>query len=378
MKNPVRKPSLILLALLLCMASSPSHRQTAENSPQSSENLNIVVSMWEGENGTRFLTDNLHLSLADSTYVPLNTSLPTSGDLLRSARFSVVSGQGVPYFWQFLRVSYNSTLSASEAESYADDVLGEFRKAFNLPMDVKEKTHVINNETATIDVYYKLSDIERKIEPFEELIKYCRADGFGQLVTTDLLSWYLRYDFIAGTTVHQCGIFSLEYNLNRVGQAFVLQFNLELLFQAQYQNGGYMDVNFGELLRCSGSIAVLTHGLSQARLDIWKREDTHKTPLWLSFNNSSLLFTNLKEDSDTITVTYDLTVPVDNIVVRINVAREIGFNLIYIAAIVVAVSAVSVAVFLFVRAHRRKFQKVESGSVSNSTLTYIISSFSQL
>lgn len=350
MQNQVRSIGMTLLMLTLCFTgiTSTSHGQTAENA-QSSENLNIVVSMWEGENGTRFLTDNLHLSLADSAYVPLNTSLLTSGGLLRSARFSVVSGQGVPYFWQFLRVSYNSTLSASEAESYADDVLGEFRKAFNLPMDVKEKTHVINNETATIDVYYKLSDIERKIEPFEELIKYCRADGFGQLVTTDLLSWYLRYDFIAGTTVHQCGIFNLEYNLNRVGQAFVMQFDLELLFQAQYQNEDYIDVNLNELLRHSGPITPLTGGSSQVNLYIWKKEDTRKTPLWMSLSSSSPPYTTLKEDSDTITVTYDLTGPVDNIIVRVNIAREAGFNLVHVAIVVVAVSVTTAAVFAFVR-----------------------------
>jgi hypothetical protein len=349
----------VMLMLTLCFMAftGTSHGQTAENSPQSSELLGITVDIID-HGSEESVIKNLVVEFVNATFLPFNASLPAFNDYFRTARFSVVSAGDV--FFAYLRVSYNVTLDAGTAEAYSDDVLGEFREAFNLTLNVNDKTHVVNDETATIDVYYKLNDISRGIEPFEELTKYRPAEGFGQLVTRDLLSFYMQ----GGPETDYYIVYALEYNLARIDQGLVWKFRLELGHSGIYQGEDHIDVSLNELLNHSGSVKSSTLRSSEVCLYVGKREVfPHKAPLQLSLSSSSPSYTDLKEEGDYMVATWNLTGSVPDIIVRINIARE-GFNLVYAAIIIVAVSTTSAGIFLFVRVHRKKLQKVKNAENS--------------
>lgn len=356
MKALLLKAVIMLLTSVLCLTAFEgiSYGQTAADSPESSEYLAVGVFMVDSDK--EFFVKNLDIGFVNATSLPFNTSMLAFNDRFRTVRFSVTGG-GV-----FLRVSYDVTLDAGTAEAYGDDVLGEFRKAFNFSLGVLKRTYVINNETASVDVYYQLSGIAWNVESFEELAKYRPTEGFGLFVTRDLLSFYLQDN--PNIKDEEYGIYSIEYNLTRSDQALTWDFYLSVGHRVSCRNEDHIDVDLNELLNHSGPIAPSARRPSQVFMDIDRREHSSGTPLRLSFSSSSPPCTSLKEENDVVTVTYDLIGSVDNIVVRINVAREIGFNLIYIAAITVAVSAVSVAVLLFVKARRRKLQKVKSNESS--------------
>ena len=340
---------LSFLLIILCAPTvlMPSRGQTIGGGA-GSESLDIIVHIFKGGDKD-FVGYNVEISSSNSTSMPLNTSKLAFNDYFRSARFSAVKGA------TFLRVSYDVALDPVKAEAYADDILTELESAFNLPINVARKTNVVNNETASIDIYYQLSGIQWNVASFEELTKYRPMDGFGQLVTTNLLVSCLQTDLIPGTIVNRAGLHHVEYNLTRINEELVWQFGLEVVFQSLYQNEGRVYVDVNELLNHSGSIDPFGLGSSQVRMFIWKKEfDSSSVPLTLSFGTSSPPYTTIEEESDTSDLIYNLTGPVDNILVTLQVAREGNLNWLYLAGGIVAVVVASIAFFVFIRRHRKK------------------------
>ena len=350
-KNPLRKIVLLWLAtsLFLSFLFASSRGQIMNNSSGASETLATIVFFREDEEG-KFVVENLDVSLIDGISLPLNNSMPAFNDHFRSARFSVVSGQGVPDFWVFLRVSYDDILTVGEAESYANDVLGELRSAFNLIMNISNQTYNLNNRTSSVDIYYRLSDVGNMIQPFNELIKYVPSDGFGQLVSSDLLSFYLRNDSIPNTHVHQSDIFSLEYTLNRTDQGFIWSFLLSLSHQVKVNNADQIEVSLNELLNHTNQITPSNMKTSMASVEIDENG--------LSFRDSSPACSSMKEESNMLTLIYNITEPHDNIVIRIGIKSDVAFNLVYIALAGVAIAIISIAVLISMR-NRHKSTKAE-------------------
>jgi hypothetical protein len=305
----------------------------------SSESLSITVDLF-GDFNPPMLVRNTVLEFVNATSLPFNTSLSALNDRFQTARFSIVD-VGV-----FLRVSYNDTLDTNVAEAYADDVLGEFRKAFNFPLDIMNKTHVTGS--GIIDVYYQLSQIVRNVANLEELAKYSPTDGFGQLVTANLLGFYLQ----GGPDLDNHVIYTVEYNLIRVDNVLVWKFRLELGRTSGYQ-GGQVYLSLNELLNRSGPITPSTQRPSQVDIWVGKKEIYGKTPLVLSLNNSSLPHTSLVDEGDYRLASYNLTDPVDDIIFRIDVGPEppSDFNPTNVA---IVVSGVCIAIALVTVLVKRK------------------------
>ncbi len=334
--------------ILLCMPSAlmSSCGQTDGAGRIDLECVDVIVHIFKGGD-KEFVGYNIEISISNSSSLPFNVSKLAFNDHFKSARFSVVGGGA------FLRVSYDVALDVIKAETYAGVILGEFESVFNLPINVAGKTNVVNNETASIDIYYQLGGIQLTFASLEEITKYKPTDGFGQLITTDLLISRLQGDFIPGTIVNRAGFDYVEYNLTN-GEALVWQFGVGVTFQALYQNEGHVYVNVNELLNHSGSIEPSGLGSSQVRMFIWKKEfDSSSVPLTLSFGTSSLPYTII-EEGDTSDLIYNLTGPVDNIIVTINVAREAGFNLTCVVIAVAAACVASVVVLVFAKNRRKK------------------------
>jgi hypothetical protein len=361
MKPSVRKLFVMLLIASLCLGilTSISWGQSVGFSPESQESLDVTLFMSdEGGGLSQAFLENLVITFVNATEPPLNTSVPAFRDSFENARFSVVFGSR---FSLFLRVSYNATLDSSTADVYADDVLGEFRRALNLSLDVTNKTQVVNTEEATLDVYFHLSDLEQELGSFGQLAKFVPSDGFGLLVDKDLLGMYVP-------SSSDNNVYLLEYTLTRIDQLYTWRFNLELGHKVWYMGDDNVNVSFDELLNRSGLITPSTHRYSSALVYIYKKEYTHnKTPLVLSLNSSSPPYTTFYDGNDYVTLIYNLTYPngsngpLDNIIVRVNVGLEApSLNLIYLAIIVSVACIALVVVLVFVRAHRRKLRKTES------------------
>jgi hypothetical protein len=343
MRKVLRRAWLLLLLLTLCFAAftAVSHGQNVGNS-MSSEAMSITVDIL-GNRNPPALVRNLVLEFVNATFLPFNVSLSALNDRFQTARFSVVD-LGV-----FLRVSYNDTLDTNVAEAYADDVLGEFRKAFNFPLDVMNKTHVTGS--GTIDVYYQLSPIVRNIDNLEELAKYSPTDGFGQLVTPNLLGFYLQ----DGPNTNDYAIYTVEYDLVRINQALIWTFRLEFGHTLSFQ-GSQVDISLNELLNRSGSITPSIQRSSEVDIWIGKKEVFSKTPLVLNVNSSSPPYTSLVEEGNYNVASYNLTSPVDDIVVRIDVAPEPppGFNLTNVAIIISVVCVAIGLTLVFVKRKKLK------------------------
>jgi hypothetical protein len=364
MQGQPRRTAVMLLALSLCLAALTStiQGQTAERSPQSSENVDISVMIRQEGDSFFFITENLDISFVNATSSPFNTSIPALTDHFQTLRFLDTLGT------VYLRVSYDATLNATRAEAYADDVFDELRKAFNLPLAVSQKTHVVNNQTASIDVYCQISGTAWNTASFEELAKYHPADGFGQLVTRNLLTLYLQTDFIPGTDLNQRGI-DLEYTLTRTDLGYVWQFYLMVSYQVAYENEGHIDVNLNDLLNRSGPITPSGQRSSQVTITFLKRQLTRKTPLLLILSSSSPPYAGMKEQKAKITdlneettktdLIYNLTGPIDDVSVMFNVGTETSpssIPLIIISAVCIAL----VAALVFFRIRRRRLRKTDS------------------
>jgi hypothetical protein len=325
--------------------------RTAENIPQSArENLDLTISLWE--TGGLSLVENTQINFFNATFLPFDLSSPALGEYFETARFSVVSGQGVPDFWSFLRVSYADKVNDSEAESYADDVLNEFRKAFSLSLDILNKTHVFNNETASTDIYYQLNDIQDQIGSFKELSKYVPSEGLGDLISVDMLSRYVPST--ANAALHD-----IEYRLTRNSQSILWEFSISLACWQDNVKEGSTEISLKNLLNYSGSISPSTIRTSQVQTNIYSTTTGNK-PLTLSLTGSSPPYSNLKDENDVVTLTYNLTSSVDDIRITINIMAETGFNWIYLAVITVPIAITLVAVFLSVRNQRKKNREQKS------------------
>jgi hypothetical protein len=344
----LRNGCLLPLLLTLCVAAftGVSHGQNPENS-MPSESISMTVLIVADSNPPS-LVRNTVVEFVNATSLPFNASLPALNDRFQNAGFAVFRPE--PPFSVFLRVSYNDTLNANMADAYADDVLGEFRKAFNFPLDVTNKTH--DTSSGTINVYYQLSPIVMNVANLIELTKYSPTDGFGQLITPNLLGFYLQ----GGPDANCYVIYSVKYDLVKIDQALVWTFRLELGRQISYY-GGQVDVSLNELLNRSGPITPSTQRSSEVDIWIGKREVFSKTPVVLSLNSSSPAYSSLREEGDYNVVTYNLTQPVDNVAVRIDVAPEPPsiFSLTNVAIIVSGVCIATALVTVLVR--RKKLKK---------------------
>lgn len=334
--------------LFIAAVTIVPHVRTAENSPQSAnENLDLTISLWE--TGGLSLVENTQINFVNATFLPFDFSSPALGEYFESARFSVVSGQGVADFWSFLRVSYVDTLSAGEAESYADDVLNEFRGAFDLPMNIMNKTFVSNNETASTDVYYQLNDIQDQVGPFKELFKYVPSEGLGELVSADMLSYY------APSTAN-AALHDTEYRLVRNGQSVLWEFSLSLACWQDNIKEEPREISLNGLLNHSGSISPSTIRTSQAKINIYETT-TGSKPLTLSITGSSPPYSSKKDENGILTLTYNITFPVDDIKVMVSIVPEGVFNWMYLVALIAIISASLIAGFLFIKRRRKKRQK---------------------
>lgn len=349
MKCTLRTIAIILLISVVFFMSSrhASYAETAAKSSESSEYLAIGVFMVKSNQ--EFLVKNLEIGFRNMPSLPFNTSIPAFNDYFQSARFSVVS------VGAFLRVSYNLTLGVAESESNANGVLSELEKAFAMPISVTKRTYVVNNETESIDVYYQLSGIGWNAASFEELLKYCPKDGFGKLVTGDLLGLYLQVN--NDIENEEYAVYGVEYNLTRTGNAFGSICSFSAGHRVAYQRGDDLDVSLNEVLNHTGPITPSIQRPSQVFISIDEIEHANNAPLRLTFNNSSPPYTTLEESNDVVTLTYNLTGPVDNIFVAVDVEREGSFSWIYLAAGVVAASVASVAIFFFVKSRRKTLSK---------------------
>jgi hypothetical protein len=311
----------------------------------SSELLAVTVDLVADRN-SKTLIKNSVIEFTNATPAPFNTSLLAFNDCFQMTKFSVVEG-GV-----FLRVSYSAVLGVTKAEDYADIVLGEFCNAFNLSLGVIRRTHVLNNETESIDIYYQLAGVVRNAKVFEQLAKSCPTDGFGLLVTRNLLGIYLQ----GGPDTDHYGIFTLEYTLTNTNKGNVWGFRLELGRQVIYQNEDHVHVSLNELLNHSGSITPSAKRLSQVFMYVGKKEVFSKKPSSLILNMSSPPYTAIIEEGDYMVAVYNLTGTVDDIVVIINISAGTGVNLESVCVIVglSAACIASVAILVFVRGRRKR------------------------
>ena len=349
--------SILLLIALLSSATIRTNNingQGTGDTLNSSESMDIIVDIVSSGS---LVLKNLDMHFVNATFLPINTSMPAFNDHFSSARFSVVSGQGVQSFWTFLRVSYN-LLTLDEAMARSNEVLNEFRKAFNLPLDIANTTNTVNNASSSIDVYYKLSDIEDNVEPFKELIKYSPKEGFGQLVDMNLLSKYVPSSY-------NLALHDIEYSLTKSEQNLVWQFSLSFFSGVDYEGENHIEVSLNDLLNHSGSIVPSTQRSSQISLFIGREVDTGKTTLLLSLNSSSPHYTELKEEGGYLVAKYNLTDSVDNILVEIDVGPDLALSWIYVALAIAAISFVSIAVLVFIKLRRQ--DKKDTGNMQTTS-----------
>jgi hypothetical protein len=134
-------------------------------------------------------------------------------------------------------------------------------------------------------------------------------------------------------------------------------------YRHAYQKEDNLDVSFNALLNHSESIAPSILRSSQVFISIDEIEHTQTMPLKLRFSSSSPPCTKSEEKDNVLTLTYNLTNPVDDITVTISIAPEAGFNWTYVALAIDAISVISVAVFVKLRRQDKK----ESGNMQTTT-----------
>jgi len=345
MRKVLRRACLLLMLLTLYFAAftTVSSGQSVVISTNASDFIGITVNLnYEGIFGT-ILNKGTELTFYNSTGLPFNYSLEAFNSHFNNARFTVTE-QG-----DFLRVSYNTTSDVNQAEAYSNEVLGEFRNAFNLSISVMNQTYV-NTDYDSIDVYYMLS-IGGNAKPFEEVVKYRPSDGFGQFVDEDLLNHY-----IPGSST--TGLLFLEYTLTRLDQA-TLGWTSDFAFTEGtiYENQSQINVSLKELLNHTGPITPSPQRTSRVVIYAGKKEITDRSPLLLSLNNSTPAYTSLKEEADYNVITYNLTQPVDDVAVKIDFTPEppSSFSLTNAVIIISVVCVVLALVLVFVK--RRKLKR---------------------
>jgi len=276
------KIGMVELLLLILAISIVDTAYGANENLETSEEICIAAFVTNSALSGRLLIKNVIFSFNHTIELPLNTSLPAFDDHFQNAKYAVVLGER---FWISLAVSYKS-LDVNLAENYTDSICEEFRKAFDLNLNIIGKTHTVNNNTDTIDVFRKLGYFPREVEPILELVKYKPEDGFGKLITRDFLSLYLPGDL-------NTGLIYLEYFVSRENpqRTFSWEFTLGLTHGESFKNGDYIDVNLNEMLAHSGPI----------------EPSARKSSIFIVDNDGNVL----RE--------YHLSGPIDNVIERIKI-----------------------------------------------------------
>jgi hypothetical protein len=334
-----KKISIVLLMALLCFSASVNvaHSQT-DGILKSEETLSAEIFITDSLGGT-LLIRNIVIRFSNVSGPPLNYSLPAFNEYFRSVNYAVMLGEK---FWISLQTSYN-TIDIDMVEKYADEICNEFLKAFNLDLSIIDKTYIINNKTNSIMFYHKLGYFGHSAEPFEELTKYKPADGFGQLITRQFID-NLYYHGNPNT-----GLVWLNYTLNRVDQSLLWSLVLGFTHGETFKNEDHIEFNLNELLGHSGSITPLSEKSSKILIKIFNSSEKYL----VSFESSSPPYSS-KEEYDYTLLTYDLTTPIENLIVQIEIHQgtpNIGWFI-----IIVMITIGSASAIVLIMAEKRKRQ----------------------
>ena len=346
---------MMILALCFMVLRNVSHAQTGEISYPPSENMDINL-FFHDDGEKNVLTENLDLTFVNATSLPFDLSIEAVTDHFRSARFCTDPS------WSFLRVLYDAPLDPQAAYAYVDRILMELRKAFNLQINVLERTNILTNET--IDVYYHLNGFGYNVSTFQELTKYIPAEGFGKLIDRDMLSLYLQGGFVTGTLSNLFGIY-IAHDLIRTEEGYFWNSLVFISRQTAYENEKQVVISLNQLLNHTGPIAPSSERPSEVTVSFQQLQETEKTRLLLTFNRSSPNYSYLNE-SDTKTyhtntttkwvdLIYNLDAQTDDLVITIDVSEIADFSWIFQAIVAIsAISAASVLTVILVRRRQRK------------------------
>ncbi len=339
-----KKMWLTVLALVLClMVFAHIDEEHAFGELAITDSIDMTIDI-VNDGPSETLVKNTVLEFVNATPVPLDVSLPAFDNHFQNARFTLLQDSA------YLRASYDSILDPNDAQTYADVVLAQFRASFNLTMNVIRRTTVPNNETSTTDVYYQIGGIPWNLYAVQEFSKYHPTDGFGSLITRDLLSFYLQ----GGPDADHYGIFLIECNVLRSGAQLLWKLRLELNRQVTYDGATYLDVNLNFLLNRSETITLPNQRAARVQAYIGKKEVFSNTPVYLTINSSSPPYTNLREVGDYVVASYDITVPIDNLQIGIKIGPNGPLNLALILSICIFAAIASLTVGSLLLPNRRR------------------------
>jgi len=303
---------MILLTLSFWVAeiAPVSSSQTNENAKEELYVATYFVSSYGAINTMMVFDFN------NVTGLPVDMSLPAFKEL-RTAKFIA------PQLWQWYALWFSASfapISLELANEYADDICKEFLKAFDLNLSIIDRNYEVNNETGVIETYRKLEAARYDIQTTEKLLKHKPTIGFGNLITRDFLSRYVKAYSTSALTV-------VRWYIVRSSNDYFWRLQLEALanISEESENGEEMELNLNEMLNNSEPIPIGQN--SKILIEVDKGEEFENVTYSLNVVD---IFPHgyIKEDGkgwggDTILITYAPPAnSVQNIIVTLRINKE--------------------------------------------------------
>jgi hypothetical protein len=325
---------VLLLLLIASFVYSGVHLSKAES--ESSETLDVSVNILSS-NSEITLAKNVEINSSGTIDLPIDYSIEAFNDHFKSAKYALIpNGRN---FLVYLIVTYDA-IDVNKAENYTDDVLEQFLGAFNLNLNVIDKSHFIDNATNAVMVGRKLGYVERQIEPVEEFLKY-KGSGFGDLIDREFLSTYVPGDPFTGP-------YSIEYTLESVKGVFSWRLSSEF-DQRLTVEGENVDINLSEIFHAPIETSAKT---SEIFIEFYRNPVPGIT---MNLADSSPNYTSTSEEEGVVTVTYDWTsINSTNLVLQLGVQKNTSDeNIVKLAVIAVAISILSIAIIVVAKKRKK-------------------------
>lgn len=334
-----RKSGIFLLLLLISFAVPAVRGDFAEPSEV------IYVAVFFGGAYGDHLSKMILLDFDDVDGLPVDTGLPCFGDGFVEGKYETISW-GTQGYAARVRAHYDISIGNETAEAYADQVCHEFLDVFNQTgLETFDRTRFVKGET--IEILIDNGYFPDNLAITESLLTYKPTEGFADLITPDFLNIFVPHNF-------SCGCVELSYTLRRVADDFIWN------FQFGYSTSKWMeDVKDVETVNLQGLLSTSSMEPSPQRsstimINIVKKTVMRSGTYSLNFENVLPPGFTEEDKEGTLTVTYNLTGPVDNVVAEIGVTPEQSSAL-YGLLVVVIVAVV--AALLFFRYHRSTKEK---------------------
>jgi hypothetical protein len=346
--------SITLLLLLYSATIANTHLGKGGENTQESETLSMGLFLgydpWYGVS----IIKNVLFDFNTTKGPPINISLLCFNDYFQSTEYEIIpwgrKGLGVR-----ITTFYDSFIDNDTADFYTAEICEEFLRIFN-QTNLKKIDSNRSNIAEDLKIIVDYGYFQENLTLVWNLLQYKPPNGFGTLITKEFLRKYVPGN-------ETSGLIELSYMLYKVGsETFSWRFMIagsigEILKEEERVE----EVSLNSLLSNTEPITPMDLGLSRIDLVIQKKRNTYDGTYFINLEQISPVYTSKKENNN-VQITYHLDEPIDDIIAKIRISKEMGFDWVRVVVFVALIGlATTLSGLMLVKIRRKKHRSSTLG-----------------